>query len=69
MSKTPLLDDLRTMIAISPVTHMRAPLGYVRELVQELQDRNDNEETLEIGDTYQVSFPGDPRHILTMEIF
>ena len=70
MSTTPLLDDLQAMIRISPITRMRAPAHYVTLLTQELSDNFDGEaDTLVPGDVYQVSFPGDPRHILTLEVF
>ena len=70
MSTTPLLDDLRDMVRIAPITRMRAPAGYVSLLTQELQDSFDGEaDTLVPGDVYQVSFPGDPRHVITLEVF
>ena len=71
MSNTPLLDDLRAMLVVAPLmTRMRAPISYVQELNKELSEHYaGDDDTLTPGDVYQVSFPGDPSHVITLEVF
>lgn len=67
---TPLLDDLREMLAIVPVTHMRVPTAYAHEITRELEAGGHGEyaPTLGPGDIYQVSFRPSGKQI-TLELF
>ncbi len=71
MSNTPLLDDLRAMLVVAPLmTRMRAPISYVQELNKELSEHYaGDDDTLTPGDVYQVSFPGAPSRVITLEVF